>query len=320
MLETAAHFLAKRNNAVDVNPPTADLHLTTNGSDWLWAVFSVMALSAIVIFVLGHATRPVGERAFHELAAALFALASDLGSTPIYVEWKRGSTVPGMPTRQIWYARYIDWTITTPMLLLELLLTTGLPLSQIFIVIFFDIVMIETGLVGALVRSRYKWGFYSFGCMALFLIWYFLLFPARASAARLGSGFYKAYIISASILSFLWLLYPISWGLCEGGNVISVDSEMIFYGILDLLAKPVFSFIHIFTIAKLDYARLGFSSGKVSDGAHQGLLEKNGNGAASTAETPRASTATGLGGAENGVVGDGSRFHTAENTRAEHPV
>ncbi|BGP57445.1 hypothetical protein JCM8202v2_005089 [Rhodotorula sphaerocarpa] len=311
-MESAAAFLAKRNNAVDINPPTADLHMTAHGSDWLWAVFCVMTASAIIIFVLGQMTRPVGERAFHELACALcataFALASDLGSTPIYVEWVRDYAGAGIPTRQVWYARYIDWTITTPMLLLELLLTTGLPLSQIFIVIFFDIAMIETGLIGALVRSRYKWGFFSFGCMALFLIWYFLLFPARASAARLGSGFYKAYILSASILSFLWLLYPIAWGLCEGGNVISVDSEMVFYGVLDLLAKPVFSFIHIFAIAKCDYARLGFSSGKVSDGAHQGLLAKTGND--SVGATPRPST-TAPGGGDANVVGDGSHFASA---------
>lgn len=65
-----------------------------------------------------------------------FAMASDLGATPVQVEFVRGAANGGYPVpyRQVWYARYIDWTITTPMLLLELLLTTGLPLSQIFIV------------------------------------------------------------------------------------------------------------------------------------------------------------------------------------------
>lgn len=104
--------------------------------------------------------------------------------------------------RAIYYARYIDWvslssdycfsiilthlsqTITTPLLLMELLLTTGLPLSYIFFTIFADIVMstlpflrqvyfclslfvVETGLIGALVTSRYKWGFFAFGCAAM---------------------------------------------------------------------------------------------------------------------------------------------------------
>ena len=79
-----------------------------------------------------------------------------------------------------------DWTITTRMLLLTLLMGTGMPLSDIMITIFFDLVMIITGLVGALVASSYKWGFYvrlffsshetrpnsgqTFGCFAMFYV------------------------------------------------------------------------------------------------------------------------------------------------------
>lgn len=42
--------IIKRNDAVNVNPPNPiiDLHITEHGSDWLWAVFSVFALFAIV--------------------------------------------------------------------------------------------------------------------------------------------------------------------------------------------------------------------------------------------------------------------------------
>lgn len=39
----------------------------------------------------------------------------------------------------------------------ELLLATGLTLSDIVTVVFFDIAMIVVGLVGALVASSYKW-------------------------------------------------------------------------------------------------------------------------------------------------------------------
>lgn len=72
------------------------------------------------------------------MCSVSFAMASDLGATPVQVEFVRGAADGGypIPYRQVWYARYIDWTITTPMLLLELLLTTGLPLSQLFIVRF----------------------------------------------------------------------------------------------------------------------------------------------------------------------------------------
>lgn len=80
-------------------------------------------------------------------------MASNLGYTPIAVEFN--GEREGL-TRAIWYVRYIDWVITTPFLLLELVLATGLPLSDIVALIFFDEVMIITGLVGSLVVSSYK--------------------------------------------------------------------------------------------------------------------------------------------------------------------
>jgi bacteriorhodopsin len=51
-----------------------------------------------------------------------------------------------------------DRFVTTPLLLMDLLLTAGLPWPTILYTIFLDEVMIVTGLVGALVKSRYKWG------------------------------------------------------------------------------------------------------------------------------------------------------------------
>lgn len=48
--------------------------------------------------------------------------------------------------------------VTTPLLLMDLLLTAGLPWPTILYTIFLDEVMIVTGLIGALVKTRYKWG------------------------------------------------------------------------------------------------------------------------------------------------------------------
>lgn len=55
------------------------------------------------------------------------------------------------------------------------------------------------------------------------------------------------------------MLYPIAWGLCEGGNVISPDSEAIFYGILDFLAKPCFGALLIWGHRNIDPATIGMA-------------------------------------------------------------
>lgn len=71
-----------------------------------------------------------------------------------------------------------------------------------------------------------------------------LVGPARSAAKALGPDNHSVYIKSAVVLGFLWFLYPIAWGLADGGNVISPDSEMVFYGVLDVLAKPGFILFH----------------------------------------------------------------------------
>lgn len=240
-----------------------------------------MLFSTITILIYANFFVPRYQRAFVYLAAAItgtasiayFSMASDLGSTPVVVEFLNGfdlaRTGGRTPSRSIWYARYIDWTVTTPLLLLELLLISGMPLSSVFLTIFWDLVMIETGLIGSLVESQYKWGFFVFGCIAMLLVFYDLYFVGWTSAKKLDQGLGKRYMHGAIMLSFLWFLYPIAWGLADGGNQISPDGEMIFYGILDLLAKPVFALVHLVGLRKLDYEVLGLQSGKRSAWAEE---------------------------------------------------
>ena len=166
--------------------------------------------------------------------------------------------------------------ITTPLLLLDLLLTAGLPWPTILYTILMDEIMVVTGLVGALIQSRYKvfhlshynppklsktnetqWGLYSFGCAAfLFIVWN-VGFVAPKYAKALGSDIHRTFLLCGVWTLSLWFLYPVAWGLCEGGNVISPDSEAAFYGVLDVLAKPGFGALLIWGHRGIDPARLG---------------------------------------------------------------
>ncbi|KAH0261112.1 family A G protein-coupled receptor-like protein, partial [Aureobasidium melanogenum] len=246
-------YLSKRNDALNVNGntvngKTVDIAITVRGSDWYWTVCAVMTTCTFVFLGLG-ITKPRQHRIFHYITAAItmvaaiayFSMASNLGWTPIDVEFMRSDPVVRGVNREIFYVRYIDWFITTPLLLMDLLLTAAMPWPTLLFVVLVDEVMIVTGLVGALVRSSYKWGYFAFGCAALFYVVWVLVWEARRHANALGSD----------------ILYPLAWGLCEGGNVISPDSEAIFYGILDLFAKPVFGALLIWGHRGIDPARLG---------------------------------------------------------------
>lgn len=67
--------------------------------------------------------------------------------------------------------RYIQYFINFPLVLVILLFPTGLALTEILTTAFFAWIVVICGLVGALVQTSYKWGFYVFGVFAFFYIW-----------------------------------------------------------------------------------------------------------------------------------------------------
>lgn len=73
----------------------------------------------------------------------------------------------------------------------------------------------------------------------------------------LGPEVSRTYLIVGVWTVSLWFLYPIAWGLSEGGNVIAPDSEAVFYGILDILTKPVFGALLLWGHRNIDPAILG---------------------------------------------------------------
>ncbi|TKA64178.1 hypothetical protein B0A55_12315 [Friedmanniomyces simplex] len=289
-------FLDKRaNNAINVNTNTVngkhvDIAITTHGSDWYWAVTAVMVCATFTFMGLA-ATKPRQHRIFHYITAAItlvasiayFSMGSNLGWTPIDVEFLRANPKVHGVNREIFYVRYIDWFITTPLLLMDLLLTAAMPWPTVLYIILIDEVMIVTGLVGALVKSSYKWGYFVFGCAALAYIVWVLVWEARKHANSMGPDVGKTFLYCGSLTAFLWILYPIAWGLCEGGNVIAPDSEAVFYGVLDLFAKPVFGALLIWGHRGIDPARLGLyihdydEKDHAVDGSHKRTDGTNGH-------------------------------------------
>lgn len=280
------------NNAIDVNPPVfqgrfADIHITRHGSDWLWAVFSIFGLATLL--TLAHSfIRPVTHRVFHYLTATIllvatvnyFTQASDLGFVPVPVEFVRNHPKVAGALRQVFYTRYIDWFITTPLLLTELFLTAGLPWTHIAFNVIIAWTTVLCGLFGALVPTTYKWGYFTIGIVIWSYILYTWALPSRLHAAPIGSDVTRAHSLSGAWLLFIFFLYPIAWGVSEGGNVIAPDSEAVFYGILDLAAKIGFSVLLLFGHRDVDPARLGLRTRGYDDEFPRGgyRSEKNGLG------------------------------------------
>ncbi|MCJ1376107.1 ion channel activity [Loxospora ochrophaea] len=264
------------------NGGTADIAITTHGSDWYFAVTAVMFVATLAFMGLSF-TKPRSHRLFHYITASItlvasiayFSMGSNLGWTPIQVEFPRSNSKVSGVNREIFYVRYIDWFITTPLLLMDLLLTSGLPWPTILYTILIDLVMVVTGLIGALVHTSYKWGYYVFGMVSFFFVAWNVTWTARKHSIALGPEVSRTFLICGVWTIFLWFLYPIAWGLAEGGNVIAPDSEAVFYGILDIMAKPVFGTLLLWGHRNIDPAVLGIHIRDYDDAPGAPVTEKH---------------------------------------------
>lgn len=285
---TAVH--ARANDALGVNFSNADRNLTVNGSNWLWAVTAIMGLTFLGFLTwtisrnklskAGHSTNNhhgkksphrdgfVGdnstsnsiasgfskERVFNYLFTiaafvafiSYFTMASNLGNTPIRQYMNSGADA--LQTRDVFYVRYIYYITAWPLVLTAVLLLSGVTWATILFIIALQEIWVVSWLCGALVTTSYKWGYYAFGLFAYIVLSYLLLTWGIKQSEYIRTK--KTYSLLAGLLVIAWALYPIAWGLSEGSNRLSVTGENVFYGILDIVAIPIFGNMFLYLVSK----------------------------------------------------------------------
>jgi bacteriorhodopsin len=179
--------------------------------------------------------------------------------------------------RDFYYARYVDWMVTTPIMIYDFVeMSHGNGLTQTFLVLM-DIFMIVAGLIGELVDGQEKWAFFAFSMLAFIPVMWFLCSLAHDETGGLsgicgtssGVSLTQALFKRVVAITFIaWIGYPIVWilanvtssaGACEyaaqGGyrilqdagvsqvGVISAQSEAYAYTVLDIVAKTLVGYL-----------------------------------------------------------------------------
>ena len=159
--------------------------------------------------------------------------------------------------RVFYFGRYIDWTFTTPLLLVSLAVTgmhagTKRP-GLIAGAVLADVIMIATAFAfGASTVGWMKWTWFIISCVA-FLGVYFVIWKSQMEANALERDDVQAsYRRSATILSVLWLIYPLILAVSTDGlSVISSTAGVASIGILDLVSKVVYGLYAVANTTKL---------------------------------------------------------------------
>ena len=232
---------------------------------WLWLGFAGMSAGAALILLTGKSKTPKEglTTILHGIvpiiaACSYFAMATGQGSI------LRPNDVPGAdPEFNFYFARYIDWVFTTPLLLTALVMTamhTGLRRPGLLVgIIASDVIMIVTALFFGLTGVAWiKWTWFAISCGAFLAIYYVIWGPLRAEAEHQREDVRSTFKANATILSVIWFIYPIILLIDpEGLRWIGSTASVACIAILDLTAKVLyglFSTARHSSIAEADVA------------------------------------------------------------------
>jgi bacteriorhodopsin len=274
-----AVLIERANEALDVNPPGGEEFLTVNGSNWLFAATALFLFAFLAVIGVGFKPR-AGEKIFHYILGialfvagiSYFAYASDLGWTVVPTSVGQGTY--GF-TRQIFWVKYVNWVVEFPAIILILGLLSGVSWATIVYQIFLSWIWVINYLVGAYTVSNYKWGFFVFGTFAMFLLVGSIVLDNFRSAGHVGTKSHHTLLTGHTVL--LWILYPIAWGLSDGGNRIGGTGSAVFYGVLDVILLLGVTAVTLVLMRKWDYGRMNIAFTQHGRGHFDNRpLEKNG--------------------------------------------
>jgi bacteriorhodopsin len=228
---------------------TRTLHVTRTGRICLWIGFIILFLSAWTFinrslryhFWGNHQDMNLRLRAFLSGPAMVEGFVCLIASLAYLTMATGHGYYTRCDGRQFYFARYIDWVLTTPLMLHSLVHFAGASDDTFIYMFFMDVLMIVAGLIASVVDGGFKWFFFAFAILTFLpVIHYICWLRSKVVDARFDySLFFWNYSTMANLTAFAWFAYPVVWVLCEGTSVISADGEAIIYTVLDLISKAL---------------------------------------------------------------------------------
>ncbi|WP_102128497.1 bacteriorhodopsin [Deinococcus planocerae] len=215
--------------------------------------FYVACMAAGVLYFWFLSRDPRGVPRYEYLTALMIALVS--GTVYLSVALGYGKTVIG--GTEVYYARYFDWVITTPLLLLALAWTAmhrapRKDKTLIAALMGTDAFMILTGLVADLTTGPARYVYYSLGVVAFLVILAMIWGPLRRIAQEGGADLAGVFRRVAGLLTVLWILYPTFWILGPSGiNAIGQTASTMGFIFTPILSKVVWSIVDLHSLRAL---------------------------------------------------------------------
>ncbi|MGF1498768.1 MAG: bacteriorhodopsin [Elainellaceae cyanobacterium] len=160
------------------------------------------------------------------------------------------------------YARYLDWIVSTPLLLLALAWTAMHYVSKDWTLIAslmgIQVIVVLTGLIAdlsAIGWVRLLW--YSIGVVAFLVLLGMVWGPLRRKSRGQEPALARFFDRLTTYFTVLWICYPIVWILGTSGfGVIGQTFETFLFCLIPFFSKVGFSFIDLHGLRSLRNPRL----------------------------------------------------------------
>jgi bacteriorhodopsin len=239
----------------------------------LWLTTFIMTAGGLLILFTGKRRTPSEElhTVLHGIvpliaACSYFAMATGQGAIILGADAAAAGAGAG---RIFYFARYIDWTFTTPLLLVTLSMNAmhagEKRAGAIAGVVLADVMMILTALFFGMSEVAWiKWTWFIISCAAFLGVFYVIWVSQMQANALERDDVRSSYRRNASMLTVLWLVYPIILAVAPDGlNYIGDTASVLLIGIVDVVSKVVYGLLTVAsdaTTTERDLAESGRSA------------------------------------------------------------
>lgn len=217
-----------------------------------WLYVAGMAIGALYFWSLSR--NPKGVPQYEYLVAIFIPIWSGLAYMAMALDQGKVEAAGQLAH----YARYLDWIVTTPLLLLALSWTAMQFMQKkdwtlIGSLMGTQVIVVVTGLIADLSERdsvRYLWYFCGVAafCVVLWGIWNPLRAKTRAQGGELSDLYDKLLIYFTTF----WIGYPIVWIIGPSGlGLINQTTDTLLFCVLPFFSKVGFSFLDLHGLRNL---------------------------------------------------------------------
>ncbi|KAJ6151713.1 hypothetical protein N7470_006841 [Penicillium chermesinum] len=233
-------------------PITQELGVT--GKRTLWVVTVLMGISSLVFYSLA-ARAPLTKRVFHTLSALIttisfityLALATGQGTDFKYAHvLQKHKHVPNTHDdvfREVLYLRFVNWALTTPLLLINFALLSGLPGAHLLAAIAGTWVSLAAGYLGSFAEhTSVRWVWLTITCLGFLVSLHHGGFHAQRAARNKEAQTQRFFTALSGAGFVVSALYPIALAAGTLALKISVDVETILFAVQDIFVQGILGY------------------------------------------------------------------------------